>query len=165
MGDCFQHNICIYLVPEARGRYTCNSVHGSTYHYHSAGEWLNSLLLYDSTLWLMDRWIFVRADEPYSLLIHASYFTSWFEHTCCDAHEWLGTIKLTWECYISYSTSISIVFVSLYSTGDLFQCIERYVVFIFSDIYSIFNKNSLFTNHFLYRITLRMTNTRVYWKD
>ena len=36
---------------------------------------------------------------------------------CRDAHERSGTNKLIWECCISYSTSIGVVFGSLKTTG------------------------------------------------
>ena len=41
-----------YVVSEARGHYTIDSVHGSTYHYTTIagqwlGQWLNSLIFHD----------------------------------------------------------------------------------------------------------------------
>ena len=43
--------------------------------------------------------------------------TSLFAETCRDAHKQSGTNKHIWECCISYSISIGIVFGSLKSTG------------------------------------------------
>ena len=39
------------------------------------------------------------------------------QETCRDAHERSGTNKLIWECCISYSTSIGVVFGYLKTTG------------------------------------------------
>ena len=41
----------------------------------------------------------------------------YLQETCCDAHEQSGTNKLIWECCISYSTSIGVVFGSLKTTS------------------------------------------------
>ena len=65
----------------------------------------------------------------------------YLQETCRDAHERSGTNKLIWECCISYSTSIGIVFGSLKTTGGLFQQVETDVDFVISDISSIFNDN------------------------
>ena len=46
-----------------------------------------------------------------------SYMQVYLQETCRDAHERSGTNKLIWECYISYSTSIGVVFGSLKITG------------------------------------------------
>ena len=35
----------------------------------------------------------------------------YLQETCSDAHERSGTNKLIWECCISYSTSIDVIFV------------------------------------------------------
>ena len=72
---------------------------------------------------------------------------NYLEETCCDAHEWLGANKLTWECRISYSTSIDVVFGSLKTTGGQFQQVETVLDFIISNISSIFNDNCWFINY------------------
>ena len=65
----------------------------------------------------------------------------YLQETCRGAHERLGTNKLIWECCISYSTSIGVVFGSLKTTGGYFQQVETDVDFIISDISSIFTDN------------------------
>ena len=60
-------------------------------------------------------------------------------------HEQSATNKLKWECYISMS--ISVVLGPL-KHKRFVQRVEVYVDVIFSDIYSIFNNNSLFINYF-----------------
>ena len=68
-------------------------------------------------------------------------YTILFAGTCRDAHERSATNKPIWECCISYSTSIGVVFRSLKTTGGWFQQVETDVDFIISDISSIFNDN------------------------
>ena len=46
-----------------------------------------------------------------------SYTSFDLQETGRDAHERSGTSKLIWECCISYSTSIGVVFGSLKTTG------------------------------------------------
>ena len=52
-----------------------------------------------------------------------------------------GLTKLTWECCISYSTAIVVVFRFLKTAGGYFQQVETDVDFIISEISPIFNDN------------------------
>ena len=65
----------------------------------------------------------------------------YLQETCRDTHERSGTNKLIWECYISYSTSIGVVFGSLKATGRYFQQVETDLDFVISNISSIFTDN------------------------
>ena len=88
--------------------------------------------------------------------------------TCSDVQERSGTSKLIWECCISYSTSIDVVFGSLKTT---FQQVETDVDFVISNISSIFNDNCWFTNYYfciewrIQQLTERNTIISKYWRN
>ena len=69
------------------------------------------------------------------------YTEVYLQETCSDAHERSGTNKLIWDCCISYSMLIFVVFGSLKSRGGQFQQIEMDVDFVISSISSMFNDN------------------------
>ena len=52
-----------------------------------------------------------------------------------------GLINLIWQCCVSYSTSIGIVFGSLKTLGGQFQQVETDVDFVIGGISSILNDN------------------------
>ena len=66
--------------------------------------------------------------------------------TCSDAQERSGTSKLEWECCILYSTSIDVVFGPLKPRFNR----QKDVDFVISNISSIFNDNSSFTNYYFH---------------
>ena len=95
--------VCVYLVSEERGRYTCDSVHGSTYHYHSYWwmvQQFNIPWLYQNNLLqLMYRQLF---------MLRLISYMSYDDHSFCVkeiARCWVILIVHLWLHPASYDWS------------------------------------------------------------